>query len=79
MKCLFHLQQQAKQTFASFSTVVGSGYLDNDLLLDAVSAVDSLDDVVGSAVLDDGVDQFDFPFEHADHKLTVEQELPTTV
>lgn len=54
-------------------------YLDNDLLLDAVSAVDPLDDMVRATVFDDGISYFDFPFEHADHKLSIKQELSTAI
>lgn len=61
------------------SKVVNSFYLDNDLLIDAVSAVDPLDDVVRATVLDDGVSHFDFPFEHAHHKVSVEHELSVAV
>lgn len=50
-------------------------YLDNDLLLDAIGTVDPLDHVIGAAVLDDSFSYFDFPFEHADHKFSVEQEF----
>ena len=46
-------------------------YLDNDLLFDAVSAVDPLNDMVRATVLDDGISHFNFPFEHADHKLSI--------
>lgn len=52
-------------------------YLDNDLLFDAISTVDPLDHMVGAAVLDDSFSYFDFPFEHADHKLSIEQEFST--
>lgn len=49
-----------------------SAYLDDDLLLNAVGAVESLDDVIGAAVLEDGSPHFNFPFKHADHKISVE-------
>lgn len=46
-------------------------HLDDDLLLNAFSTVDPLNDMVRAAVFDDSVPYFDFPFEHADHKLPV--------
>lgn len=54
-------------------------YLDNDLLFDTVSTVDPLNDMVRATVLDDGISYFDFPFEHADHKLSIKQELSTAI
>lgn len=54
-------------------------YLDNYLLLDAVSTVDPLNDVVRATVLDYGISHFYFPFKHAHHKLSIKQELSTTI
>lgn len=54
-------------------------YLNNDLLLDAVSTVDPLNDMVRATVLDDSISYFDFPFKHADHKLSIKQELSTAI
>lgn len=54
-------------------------YLDSDLLFDTLSTVDPLDDMVRATVLDDGISHFDFPFEHADHKLSIKQELSTAI
>lgn len=54
-------------------------HLDYDLLLDTISAVESLDDVVRATVLKDSIPHLDFPFEHADHKASVEQIFPATV
>lgn len=54
-------------------------YLDNNLLLDTVGTVDPLNDVVRATVLDDGISYFYFPFEHADHKLSIKQELSTAI
>lgn len=54
-------------------------HLDDDLLLHAFSTVDPLNDMVRATVLDDSVSDFDFPFEHADHKLSIKQELSTAI
>lgn len=54
-------------------------YLDNYLLLDAVSTVDPLNDMVRATVLDYGISYFYFPFKHAHHKLSIKQELSTTI
>lgn len=54
-------------------------YLDNYLLLDAVSTVDPLNDMVRATVLDYGISYFYFPFKHAHHKLSIKQELSTAI
>lgn len=54
-------------------------YLDDDLFLDAIGTVDPLDDMVRAAVLDDSTSYFDFPFKHADHKLSIEQKLSAAI
>lgn len=35
--------------------------------------------MVRATVLDDGISHFYFPFEHADHKLSIKQELSTAI
>lgn len=47
-------------------------YLDNNFLVYAVSAVDSLDHVVRAAVLYNSISYSDFPFKHTDHKISIE-------
>lgn len=48
-----------------------TAYLDNDLLFDAVSTVDPLNDMVRATILDNCISYFDFPFEHTDHKVSI--------
>ena len=50
-----------------------SFYLQNELLLNAVGAVDSLPLRVRAAVLDDGSLEGDFPFEHGHHKVPIQE------
>lgn len=56
-----------------------TAYLDNDLLFNAVSTVNPLNDMVRATVLNNCISYFDFPFEHADHKLSIKKELSTTI
>lgn len=50
-----------------------SSYLQNELLLDAISAVDALHFRVRAAVLDDGSLEGDFPFEHGHHEVPIQE------
>ncbi len=47
-------------------------YLDNNLLFYAVSAVDSLNNMVRAAVFNNSIPYSDFPFKHTDHKISIE-------
>lgn len=47
-------------------------YLDNNLLFYAISAVDSLNNMVRAAVFNNSIPYFDFPFKHTDHKISIE-------
>jgi len=67
------------QALYSLHGMLSHLYLDNDLLFDTVSTVDPLNDMVRATVLNDGISYFDFPFEHADHKLSIKQELSTAI
>lgn len=60
------------------SSVTGGSFLSdlqNQLLLDALRAVDALHFGVGAAVLDDGSLEVDFPFEHGYHKVPIENRV----
>lgn len=48
-------------------------YLQNELLLDAVGAVDALHFSVRAAVVDDGSLEGDFPFEHGHHEVPIQE------
>lgn len=50
-----------------------SWYLQNELVLDAVGAVDAFHHCVGAAVLDDRSLEGDFPFEHGHHEVPIQQ------
>ena len=50
-----------------------SKYLQNELFLDAVGAVDALHFCVRAAVVDDGSLEGDFPFEHGHHKVPIQE------
>lgn len=58
---------------------ISTVYLNNDLLFDAISAIDPFYHVIRAAVLYDSVAHFDFPFEHADHKFSIQQEFSAAV
>lgn len=47
--------------------------LQNELLLDALRAVDALHLGVRAAVLDDRSLEVDFPFEHGHHKVPIQE------
>lgn len=48
-------------------------HLQDELLLDALRAVDALHLGVGAAVLDGGSLEVDFPFEHGHHKVPIQE------
>lgn len=48
-------------------------HLQDEFLLNALRAVDSLHLGVRAAVLDDGSLEVDFPFEHGHHKVPIQE------
>lgn len=74
-----HADEALKGTAAGIKVLAAAGrppplrHLQDELLLDALRAVDALHLGVGAAVLDGSSLEVDFPFEHGHHKVPIQE------